>query len=239
VNAGGCDWREISRRAKNSWLKARITGNILDSEFLICVFEPAVVEHLFYRFLASSWPADEVRGQTFMRFIFYLVAVAWLMRRLSLYLVHMCVCCPLRRRLRFLLALLILGFLVVLFSLAAFRIWVKLSSFKRFFLQGSGYCIIVWWLAGAGARFLLDSSCVTVDYATEIRRAYTLVPLMGVLLRSLVERSGAFMCEWVGLFWDSIGAACILSTQPLDDYNASVDYLFSGACFLLAYMCCR
>ncbi|MEP7729787.1 DMT family transporter [Marinomonas primoryensis] len=135
---------------------------------------------------------------------------------------------------RFLLALLIL-FPVLLFSWQRAGL-SKAEQFQTLFSSGQRifhYVVI----SGALVGFFIGLF-VALQSTTPLNTSvlYTLVPLMGVFIAKVWLKEAAPLWRIVGFVLGSIGAVVVLlSTQPYDDLQwYSGDYLFLGACFLLA-----
>ncbi|MFT6405248.1 MAG: drug/metabolite transporter (DMT)-like permease [Marinomonas primoryensis] len=135
---------------------------------------------------------------------------------------------------RFLLALLIL-FPVLLFSWQRAGL-SKAEQFQTLFSSGQRifhYVVI----SGALVGFFIGLF-VALQSTTPLNTSvlYTLVPLMGVFIAKVWLKEAAPLWRIVGFVLGSIGAVVVLlSTQPYDDLQwHSGDYLFLGACFLLA-----
>ncbi|MDE8601445.1 DMT family transporter [Marinomonas sp. RSW2] len=135
---------------------------------------------------------------------------------------------------RFLLALLIL-FPVLLFSWQRAGL-SKAEQFQALFSSGQRifhYVVI----SGALVGFFIGLF-VALQSTTPLNTSvlYTLVPLMGVFIAKVWLKEAAPLWRIVGFVLGSIGAVVVLlSTQPYDDLQwHSGDYLFLGACVLLA-----
>ena len=135
---------------------------------------------------------------------------------------------------RFLLALLIL---LPVLLLSWQRAWFsKTEQFKALFSsrQRIFHYVVI---SGALVGFFIGLF-VALQSTTPLNTSvlYTLVPLMGVLIAKVWLKEAAPLWRIVGFVLGSIGAVVVLlSTQPYDDLQwHSGDYLFLGACILLA-----
>jgi drug/metabolite transporter (DMT)-like permease len=169
--------------------------------------------------------------------IFSLLLWAWLMASSFIVSGHMVAfASPIATSaFRFLLALLIL-FPVLLFSWQRAGL-SKAEQFQALFSSGQRifhYVVI----SGALVGFFIGLF-VALQSTTPLNTSvlYTLVPLMGVFITKVWLKEAAPLWQIVGFVLGSIGAVVVLlSTQPYDDLQwHSGDYLFLGACVLLAF----
>jgi drug/metabolite transporter (DMT)-like permease len=168
--------------------------------------------------------------------IFTLLLWAWLMASSFIVSGHMVAfASPIATSaFRFLLALLIL-FPVLLLSWQRAGL-SKAEQFQALFSSGQRifhYVVI----SGALVGFFIGLF-VALQSTTPLNTSvlYTLVPLMGVFIAKIWLKEAAPLWRIVGFVLGSIGAVVVLlSTQPYDDLQwHSGDYLFLGACVLLA-----